>query len=41
MSRLVTTFMTREEYERGRLVLDALELPHEVVCSDPGFGLIG
>ena len=41
MCRLVTTFMTREDYERGRLVLDALELPYEVVSPDPGFGLVG
>jgi len=33
--------MTREEYERGRLLLDSLELPYEVVSPDPGFALVG
>lgn len=35
MSRLVTTFMTREEYERGRLVLDAL-CPMRSCAPTPG-----
>ncbi len=41
MNLLVTTFGSREEFERGRALMDDLEIPYELLSPDPGFRLVG
>ena len=40
MSLLVTTFGSKEEFERGRAVLERRSLAYEVLSPDPGFRLV-